>query len=54
MNGSDDEVDSNKNQLAEFTERGKFIPLRLTFGKRKLLRLCEAALNVSERGGWVQ
>ena len=39
-----------KNQLAEFTERGKFIPLRLTFGERKLLRLCEAALNVSERG----
>ena len=50
MNGSDDEVDSSKNQLAEFTERGKFIPLRLTFGERKLLRLCEAALNVSERG----
>lgn len=48
VNGSDEEVDSGKNQLAEFTERVKYIPLRLTFGERKLLRLCEAALNVSE------
>jgi len=47
-NGTDEEVDSGKNQLAELTERVKYIPLRLTFGERKLLRLCEAALNVSE------
>ena len=46
MNGAE-EVDSGKNTLAEFTERVKFIPLRLTFGERKQLRLCEAALNVS-------
>lgn len=31
-----------------FVERSKFIPLRLTFGERKYLRLLEAALNVSE------
>jgi len=31
-----------------FLERTKFIPLRLTLSERKLLRLCEAALNVSE------
>jgi len=34
--------------LAEFTERTKYIPLRLTWSERKSLRLCEAALNVSE------
>jgi len=47
-NGMDEDVDSGKNQLAEFTERVKYIPLRLTLSERKLLRLCEAALNVSE------
>ncbi|KIY73847.1 hypothetical protein CYLTODRAFT_433924 [Cylindrobasidium torrendii FP15055 ss-10] len=31
-----------------FVERSKFIPLRLTFGERKYLRLLEAALSVSE------
>lgn len=31
-----------------FVERAKFIPVRLTFGERKYLRLLEAALNVSE------
>ena len=31
-----------------FVERSKFIPLRLTLGERKYLRLLEAALNVSE------
>lgn len=31
-----------------FIERAKFIPLRLTLGERKYLRLLEAALNVSE------
>merc|ERR1711936_68071 len=32
----------------EFIDRTKFIPLRLTLPQRKLLRLCEATLNVSE------
>lgn len=31
-----------------FLERAKYIPLRLTLHERKLLRLLEAALNVSE------
>jgi hypothetical protein len=31
-----------------FVERAKFIPVRLTLGERKYLRLLEAALNVSE------
>ena len=31
-----------------FVERSKYIPLRLTYGERKYLRLLEAALNVSE------
>ncbi|TFK43820.1 hypothetical protein BDQ12DRAFT_196450 [Crucibulum laeve] len=31
-----------------FVERAKFIPLRLTIGERKYLRLLEAALSVSE------
>ncbi|THV08228.1 hypothetical protein K435DRAFT_958829 [Dendrothele bispora CBS 962.96] len=31
-----------------FVERSQYIPLRLTFGERKYLRLLEAALNVSE------
>ncbi|KAH9942574.1 hypothetical protein B0H21DRAFT_824129 [Amylocystis lapponica] len=31
-----------------FVDRAKFIPLRLTLGERKYLRLLEAALNVSE------
>jgi len=35
-------------QLAEFEDRTKYIPLRLTFSERKILRLCEATLNVSE------
>jgi len=48
VNGVEEEADSGKNQLAEFTERVKYIPLRLTFSERKLLRLCEASLNVSE------
>jgi len=34
--------------VVEFTERVKYIPLRLTLNERKKLRLCEAALNVSE------
>ena len=31
-----------------FVERAKFIPLRLTFGERKYLRLLDASLQVSE------
>lgn len=31
-----------------FVERSKYIPLRLTLGERKYLRLLEAALSVSE------
>ena len=31
-----------------FVERTKYIPLRLTFGERKYLRLLDAALQVSE------
>ena len=32
----------------DFTERARYIPLRLTLGERKRLRLLEAALSVSE------
>merc|ERR1719495_427005 len=39
---------SQQTQMQEFIERTKYIPLRLTLPQRKLLRLCEAALNVSE------
>lgn len=31
-----------------FVERAKYIPVRLTLGERKYLRLLEAALQVSE------
>ena len=34
--------------MQEFIERTKYIPIRLNLSERKLLRLCEAALNVSE------
>lgn len=43
-----DEVESSKAVLAEFVDRARYIPLRLTLSERKTLRLCEAALNVSE------
>jgi len=39
---------SQQSQMQEFIERTKYIPIRLTFPQRKLLRLCEATLNVSE------
>ena len=38
---------SQQSQLQEFIERTKYIPIRLNLSERKLLRLCEAALNVS-------
>ena len=38
---------SKQSQLQEFAERTKYIPIRLSLSERKLLRLCEAALNVS-------
>ena len=48
VNGSEEEKEEGgKTQLAEFMERTKYIPLRLTLSERKVLRLCEAALNVS-------
>ena len=37
-----------------FLERTKWIPLRLDYEERKSLRLCEAALNVSEYVGRVR
>jgi len=37
-----------KNSHNDLLERSKYVPLRLTLNERKLLRLCEAALNVSE------
>ena len=39
---------SQQSQMQEFIERTKYIPIRLTFSQRKLLRMCEATLNVSE------
>ena len=41
-------VSSQQTQMQEFIERTKYIPVRLTLPQRKLLRLCEATLNVSE------
>lgn len=42
-------VETDRDKPGEwFVERAKFIPLRLTLGERKYLRLLEAALNVSE------
>lgn len=38
----------NVMQLRSFTERARYIPLRLTMEERRLLRLLEAALSVSE------
>ena len=40
---------SKQSQLQEFAERTKYIPIRLSLSERKLLRLCEAALNVRYR-----
>lgn len=45
VNGVDE---SNKSQMSDFIERVRYIPLRLNLQERKYLRLCEAALNVSE------
>ena len=37
---------SQQSQMQEFIDRTKYIPIRLDLSERKLLRLCEAALNV--------
>ena len=39
---------SQQSQMQEFIDRTKYIPIRLDLSERKLLRLCEATLNVSE------
>jgi len=48
----DEEIASKETKAVSGTssllERAKYIPLRLDLSERKLLRLCEAALNVSE------
>lgn len=50
----DDETDaeqpttSNGQGGSEFHERAKFLPLRLSADDRRMLRLLEAALSVSE------
>lgn len=43
-NATTDEVKASE----WFVERAKYVPMRLTLGERKYLRLLEAALNVSE------
>ncbi|ODV88883.1 hypothetical protein CANCADRAFT_32332 [Tortispora caseinolytica NRRL Y-17796] len=45
---STDIAESSSKSASEILERSKYIPLRLTADERKLLRLLEAALNVSE------
>ena len=42
---------SQQSQMQEFIDRTKYIPIRLDLSERKLLRLCEAALNVSNPKG---
>ena len=55
VSGSSDPSSSNSTVIraptlmtASWTDRAKYIPLRLTLEERKALRLCEASLNVSE------
>jgi len=51
MNGEDmADVSGKKSKVNgdSLIDRSKYVPLRLTLNERKLLRLCEAALNVSE------
>ena len=40
------ETSAGNSQMQEFIDRTKYIPIRLDLSERKLLRLCEAALNV--------
>jgi len=42
------EIEQDSLPYDSLVERSKYIPLRLTLKERKKLRLCEAALNVSE------
>eukprot|EP00088_Acartia_fossae_P015987 TRINITY_DN1889_c0_g1_i15.p1 TRINITY_DN1889_c0_g1~~TRINITY_DN1889_c0_g1_i15.p1 ORF type:complete len:593 (-),score=122.50 TRINITY_DN1889_c0_g1_i15:501-2279(-) len=50
METNDEASSSNSAEdlLANIIDRAKYVPLRLTLPERKLLRLCEATLNVSE------
>ena len=45
---SDDDSNSGPSDSHDFYERAKYIPMRLSLKERKLLRLLEATLNVSE------
>merc|ERR1719295_1872503 len=56
-NGSDNPISSETNEetsgnkletKSDLVERSKYVPLRLSQRHRRLLRLCEAALDVSE------
>merc|ERR1719347_1901072 len=56
-NGSDNPINSETNEntssskpeiKSDLVERSKYVPLRLNQRHRKMLRLCEAALDVSE------
>lgn len=40
--------DKSEASAASFTERARYIPMRLSMEERRLLRLLEAALSVSE------
>lgn len=48
LSNHNDIIPGGKNVVHSFASRAKFIPLRLSSDERKLLRLVEAALNVSE------
>ena len=54
----DEDIDSDppttSDRGSEFLERAKFLPLRLSADDRRLLRLLEAALSVSEYTDKVQ
>mmetsp|Transcript_8916 Transcript_8916/g.16073 ORF Transcript_8916/g.16073 Transcript_8916/m.16073 type:complete len:690 (-) Transcript_8916:331-2400(-) len=41
-------ADFDENESFDFTEKSKYIPMRLNASERKLLRLAQAALDVSE------
>lgn len=43
-----DKPSNSNGQISIFEERAKYIPMRLSLSERRLLRLLEAALSVSE------